>query len=247
MKKKLIAAAAVVVVMVGAVPAVSTQVRAATATNDQLIRDLRQLEVASIADAIEQLYGQQNHMHSSMRPLFPTKFAGPAVTVMMKKEEHKDGAPAAQGMLDAIDAAPVGSVYVMVLEDGENYAGVGGLMATAMRARGLVGAVIDGGVRDVPQVQRIQFPVFSRSIVPATLVNHYRFAGSNIPVVAGGVRVAANDIIVADMDGVVVVPRDKAEEVLKKAQELEGTEHNMYPFIEKFRSIREAVARFGRI
>jgi regulator of RNase E activity RraA len=246
MKTMLIAAAAAVV-MLGAAPAVPTQVRAATATNDQLIRDLRQLEVASIADAIEQLYGQQNHMHSSMRPLFPTKFAGPAVTVMMKKEEHKEGAPASQGMLDAIDAAPVGSVYVMVLEDGENYAGIGGLMATAMRARGLAGAVIDGGVRDVPQVQRIQFPVFSRSIVPSTTVNHYRFAGSNIPVVAGGVRVAANDIIVADMDGVVVVPRDKAEEVLKKAQELEGTEHNMYPFIEKFRSIREAVARFGRI
>ena len=245
--KKLVLAAAAAALMVGAVPAFSTQVMAAAATDEQLIRDLRHLEVASIADAIEQLYGTQNHMHSSMRPLFPTKFAGPAVTVFMKKEEHKEGAPASQGMLDAIDAAPAGAVYVMVLEDGENYAGIGGLMATAMRARGLAGAVIDGGVRDVPQVQRIQFPVFSRSIVPSTTVNHYRFAGANIPVMAGGVRVAVNDIIVADMDGVVVVPRDKAEEVLKKAQELESTEHTMYPFIEKFRSIREAVARFGRI
>ena len=55
----------------------------------------------------------------------------------MKKEEHKEGAPASQGMLDAIDAAPTGSVYVMVVPDGSDIAGIGGLMATAMRFRGL--------------------------------------------------------------------------------------------------------------
>ncbi len=60
-------------------------------------------------------------------------------------------------------------------------------------------------------------------------------------------RVAANDIIVADMDGVAMAPRDKAEAVLRKAQELENTEHSMIPFIEKYRSISEAVDQFGRI
>ena len=52
---------------------------------------LRLVEVASVADAMEQLYGQRGHMSHEMRPLMPTKFAGPAVTVMLKKEEHKDG------------------------------------------------------------------------------------------------------------------------------------------------------------
>jgi regulator of RNase E activity RraA len=97
--------------------------------------------------------------------LAPTKFAGLAVTVLLKKEEHKEGAKASQGMLDAIDASPAGSVYVMVLEDGENYAGIGGLMATAMKARGFAGAIIDGGVRDLPQIQKLQFPVFSRRTI----------------------------------------------------------------------------------
>src|SRR5262249_49789451 len=127
---------------------------------DPLVEGLRLVEVASVADAVEQLYGQRAHMGHQMRPLFTTKFAGPAVTVLMKKEEHKAGAPASQGMLDAIDAAPPGSVYVMVMPDGADFAGIGGLMATAMKVRGLAGAVIDAGLRDTPQIKRIQFPVF---------------------------------------------------------------------------------------
>lgn len=215
--------------------------------DEQIIDEFRRIEVASVADAMEQLYGLKNYMHSSMRPVTPSKFAGRAVTVMLKKEEHKEGAKASQGMLDVIDASPAGSVYVMVLEDGENYAGIGGLMATAMKSRGFAGAIIDGGVRDLPQIQKLQFPVFSRSVVPSTTINHYRFAGANIPVNCAGVRVEAGDIIVADLDGVAVVPQAKAAEVLKKAQELDNTEHMMIPFIEKFRSIKEAVDKFGRI
>ncbi len=205
------------------------------------------VEVASVSDAIEQLYGERAYMAHDMRPLSPTKFAGPAVTVQLKKEEHKDGAAASQGMLDAIDAAPAGSVYVMVVEDGADYAGIGGLMATAMKYRGFAGAVIDASVRDTPQIRRIQFPVFSRGIAPSTTINHYRVTGVNVPVVCAGVRVNPGDIVTADEDGVVVVPAARAAEVLKKAQELDDTEHRMYPFIEKFRSIKEAVKQFGRI
>jgi 4-hydroxy-4-methyl-2-oxoglutarate aldolase len=216
-------------------------------SGDPVIEGLRLVEVASVADAMEQLYGQRAYMSHDMRPLFITKFAGPAVTVLMKQEEHKEGAPASQGMLDAIDAAPAGSVYVMVLPDGVDFAGIGGLMATAMKYRGLAGAVVDASIRDTPQIKRLQFPVFSRGIAPSTTINHYRFAGANVPVMCAGVRVNPNDIIVADEDGVVVVPRAKAAEVLKKAQQLDDTEHQMLPFIEKFRSIKQAVEKFGRI
>jgi regulator of RNase E activity RraA len=216
-------------------------------SGDPLIEGFRLVEVASVADAYEQLYGQRAHMSHDMRPNFPAKFAGPAVTVQLKKQEHKEGGAASQGMLDAIDASPAGSVYVMQVEDGLDIAGIGGLMGTAMKFRGFAGAIIDGGLRDTPQLRRIQFPVFSRSIVPSTSVNHYRFAGMNIPVKCAGVTVNGGDIIVADEDGVVVVAKARAEAVLKRAQELDDTEHRMYPFIEKFKSIKEAVAKFGRI
>src|ERR1019366_6574285 len=214
---------------------------------DPLIEGLRNVEVASVADAIEQLYGQKAYMSHDMRPIAKTKFAGPAYTVLLKKEEHKEGSKASSGMLDAIDKAPAGSVYVMVLEDGLDIAGIGGLMATAMKYRGLSGAIIDGGVRDTPQIRKLQFPVFSRGVVPSTSINHYRFVGMNIPVTCAGVHVSPGDMVTADEDGVAVVPKAHAAEVLKKAQDLDNTEHSMLPFIEKYRSITEAVAKFGRI
>jgi regulator of RNase E activity RraA len=214
---------------------------------DPLIEGFRLVEVASVSDAMEQLYKQRAYMSHEMRALSTTKFAGPAVTVLLKKEEHQEGSKASEGMLDAIDNAKPGSVYVMVLEDGGDYAGIGALMATAMKVRGLAGAVIDGSVRDTPQIRRLQFPVYSRGVVPSTTINHYRFAGVNVPVMCAGVRVNGGDIVTADEDGVAVVPRAKAEEVLKRAQALDDTEHSMLPFIEKYKSIKEAVAKFGRI
>lgn len=219
----------------------------AQSSEPSVVESFRMVEVASVSDAMEQLYGQRAYMSHDMRPLTPTKFAGPAVTVMLKKEEHKEGSSASQGMLDAIDASPAGSVYVMVVEDGLDYAGIGGLMATAMKYRGFAGAVIDASVRDTPQIRKLQFPVFSRGVAPSTTINHYRVTGVNVPVTCAGVRVNPGDIITADEDGVAVVPIAKAPDVLKKSQELDDTEHRMLPFIEKFRSIKEAVRQFGRI
>ena len=212
-----------------------------------LIDGFRTVEVASVSDAMEQLYGQSAYMSHEMRPLSPTKFAGPAVTVQLKKEEHREGAAASKGMLDVIDSSPAGSVFVMVLENGADYAGIGGLMATAMKYRGFAGAVVDASVRDTPQIRKLQFPVFSRGVAPSTTINHYRVSGVNVPVMCAGVLVNPGDIVTADEDGVAVVPVAKAVEVLRKSQELDDTEHRMLPFIEKFRSINEAVRQFGRI
>ena len=120
-------------------------------------------------------------------------------------------------------------------------------MGTAMSARNFSGAVIDGGVRDVAYLQKIGFPVFGLGIVPSTSVGYYRFAGANIPVICDGVAVNAGDIIAADADGVVAVPRASAAEVLKVAQDMDFKEHSMYATIEKLKSIVEAVKQFGRL
>src|SRR2546423_376295 len=211
-----------------------------------LLEGFRHVEVASVSDALEQINGRKMYMSHRMRPLFPTKFAGFAVTVLLKKEANKDPA-ALSGMLAAIDSGAPNSVYVMVVEDGIDIAGMGGLMGTAMSARNFVGAVIDGGVRDTAYLQKFGFPFYTLGIVPSTSVTHYRFAGANIPVVCDGVAVNPGDIIVADADGVVVVPRASAAQVLALAQEMDFKEHSMYAWIEKLKSIQEAVKKFGRL
>lgn len=216
-------------------------------SDNNLLAEYRHVEVASVSDALEQLTGKRMYMSHRMHPLFTTKFAGYARTVLLKKDEGNTDPAALNGMLSAIDDAGADSVYVMKLEDGDDIAGMGGLMGTAMSARGYVGAVIDGGVRDVAYLRKIGFPVYATGVVPSTSVHHYRFAGSQIPIVCDGVNVNAGDIITADSDGVVVVPRAQAQQVLALAQQMDFKEHSMYAVIEQTKSILEAVKKFGRL
>jgi regulator of RNase E activity RraA len=184
------------------------------------------------------------YMSHRMQPLFPTKFAGYAITVELKKQE---GPEPLTGLLTAIDQGAPNSVYVMVVEDGANIAGIGGLMGTAMAARNFAGAVIDGGVRDTAYLRKIQFPVYALGIVPSSSMNHYRFAGANIPITCDGVPVNPHDLVVADSDGVVVVPQGQEAKVLAVAQGMDFKEHSMYAVIEKNKGIVEAVRVFGRL
>lgn len=218
-----------------------------TSSNDDLIAQFRRVEVASVSDALEQITGKRMYMTHHMQPIFTAKFAGYARTVELKKDEGNKDPGALNGMLEAIDQGSTDSVYVMVVEDGDDIAGMGGLMGTAMAARGYAGAVIDGGVRDVGYLRKIGFPVFATGVVPSTSVHHYRFAGSQIPVVCNRVPVNPGDIVTADSDGVVVVPKAQAQAVLTLAQQMDYKEHAMYPVIEQLRSIVQAVKKFGRL
>jgi regulator of RNase E activity RraA len=218
---------------------------AATTTPD-LLGGFRHVEVASVSDALEQITGKRMYMSHRMRPLFTSKFAGYALTVHLRKQENHDP-HALDGMIQAIDQGGPNSVWVMVVDDGADIAGMGGLMGTAMSARNYAGAVIDGGVRDVGYLQKIGFPVFAMGIVPSTSVGHYVFDGSNRPVICDDVLVHPGDIVVADSDGVAVVPRDQAQQVLTLAQDMDFKEHSMYSVIEKLKSLGEAIKQFGRL
>ena len=216
-------------------------------SDNDLIAGFRHVEVASVSDAIEQITGKRMYMSHRMQPIFTAKFAGYARTVQLKKDEGNKDPEALTGMLEAIDQGAADSVYVMALEDGADIAGMGGLMGTAMAARGYAGAVIDGGVRDVAYLRKIGFPVFATGIVPSTSVHHYRFAGAQIPLVCDGVAVNPGDIVVADSDGVAVVPKAQAQAVLSLAQQMDYKEHSMYAVIEQLKSIVQAVKKFGRL
>jgi regulator of RNase E activity RraA len=232
---------------VHAVRAQSGSASTPAGTDNELIAEFRRVEVASVSDALEQITGKRMYMSHRMQPIFTSKFAGFARTVQLKKDEGNKDPEALSGMLEAIDQGSTDSVYVMVVEDGEDIAGMGGLMGTAMASRGYAGAVIDGGVRDVAYLRKIGFPVFATGIVPSTSVHHYRFGGSQIPVTCNGVAVNPGDIVAADSDGVVVVPRSQAQAVLALAQQMDFKEHSMYAVIEQMKSIVAAVKKFGRL
>ena len=142
---------------------------------DPLIEGFRLVEVASVADAMEQLYGQRGYMSHDMRPLFKTKFAGPAVTVMMKKVEHKEGSSVSKACWMRSMPPPPGSVYVMVPRRRAGYSRDRRADGDGDEVSRPGGRGSRCGVRDLPQINRLQFPVFSRAIVPSTSVNHYKF------------------------------------------------------------------------
>jgi regulator of RNase E activity RraA len=238
---------ALVIVLISGLWFVMAQSSPAASSDKALIEGFRRVEVASVSDALEQLTRQRMYMSHHMQPIFTTKFAGFARTVQLKKDEGTNDPKALSGMLAAIDEGSENSVYVMAVEDGADIAGMGGLMGTAMAARGYSGAIIDGGVRDVAYLRKIGFPVYATGIVPSTSVHHYRFSGSQVPLKCDGVTVAPGDIVAADSDGVVIIPRAKAVEVLNLAQQMDFKEHSMYPVIEKLKSIQEAVKQFGRL
>jgi regulator of RNase E activity RraA len=153
-----------------------------------------------------------------------------------------------QHALDIIDAAPPGSVVVIGIEGDPNVAVWGGLMTAGSFARGLAGAVLDAGVRDIYEIRRdYDFPIISRSVSPGTTLGRYKTLGANVPIRCGGVDVNHGDIIVGDLDGVAVVPRSRAEEVLRIAQEIDRRELEQAKLIVAARSLKEGLAKYGRI
>jgi regulator of RNase E activity RraA len=146
-----------------------------------------------------------------------------------------------------IDNAKPGEVGVIVIENGLDVAALGGLMATDAQTRGMAGMVLDGGVRDVGEIRALGLPVYARSVIPSTTVGRFASVANHIPVECAGVTVKPGDIIVADEDGVVAVPQERAAEVLKRAQEIDARERKMVPLIKQYKSLQKVVAMFNRI
>jgi regulator of RNase E activity RraA len=212
-----------------------------------LVEGFRGVTTASVADAVDRVVKHPGFMTHEIKPIFPAKIVGPAVTVL---EGRSLASQPPIHALQVIDAAPPGVVLVIGMEDPEGSRDVacfGGLMATAADVRRLGGAVLDAGCRDVEEIRQMGFPVFARTVTPSTTVGRYATLDRDVPVVCGGVQVRPGDLIVGDTDGVVVVPRAAADEVLKVARDIEETERRMAEAIRRSGSILKALDEFTRI
>jgi 4-hydroxy-4-methyl-2-oxoglutarate aldolase len=181
--------------------------------------------------------------------MVPGKVVGRAATALVKPAAAEQAAPAlaVKHSVEMIDAAAPGDVGVIVMEGSLDVAAIGGLMATAARARGMAGMVLDGAVRDVGEIRALGLPVYARSVSPATAVGRYASVAKQLEVTCGGIAIKPGDIIVAGEDGVVAVPQEKAAQVLERAQSIDAREIKMVPFIKRHRSLQKVVELFNRI
>lgn len=215
--------------------------------SDNIINQFKKIATASVADAVEQVTGKRGYMEGAIKPrITEANVVGPAVTVLEVPTDEK--LPPAHA-LQAIDEANDGDVLVIGLEDEKKDVAVwGGLMTAGAVVNGLAGAILDAGVRDVTEIKRdFGFQVFSRSICPGTTVGRFKTEALNVPVVCGGISVNPGDLVVGDLDGVVVVPKDSVEEVLTGALDIEAREAEQTKLIKAERSLRKGLEKYNRI
>ena len=212
----------------------------------EVIEGFTKVATASVADAVDKIAGKRGYMDHEIKPrISEKKVIGPAVTILEGPTE--EFLPPAHA-LDAIDESPPGSVIVIGINGERNVAVWGGLMTAGAEVNGLAGAILDGGVRDVIEIRRDSgFQVFARSVSPGTTLGRFKTLDSNIPVVCGGITVHPGDLIVADLDGVVVVPHVHVQAVLEMATEIEQREAEQAKLIREAKSLREGLAKYNRI
>lgn len=212
----------------------------------EVIEGFKKVATASVADAVDKIAGQRGYMDHAIKPrINDKKVVGPAVTV--KEGPTAEFVPPTHA-LDAIDESAAGSVIVIDIDGEADVAVWGGLMAAGAEVNRLAGAVLDGGVRDVTEIRRDSgFQVFARSVSPGTTLGRFKTLASNVPVLCGGIRVNPGDLIVGDLDGVVVVPRKHVAAVLEMATEIENREAEQARLIRETGSLREGLAKYGRI
>jgi regulator of RNase E activity RraA len=187
----------------------------------QLVEKLGQFPTTILSDAMEKC----QTMHSEIKPVYPIeRISGPAITARSIVADYLT--PVA-----AIDYTQPGDIIVIDVKGYKDAAIWGDLAAKSCQLQNVAGVIIDGAVRDSDGIRKTGVPHFSRAITP-NAGDASVLGDINVPIQCAGVVVNPGDIIVADNDGVVVVPKDKAAAILEKAKAQIAAEKQLYDLME---------------
>lgn len=213
---------------------------------DDLPRRFSRIYTAAITDVLDELGLPRQTLPSTLQPLAADmRLAGYAFTARGRayRGAPREREATLRKFLAMLGAAPTDSVLVLAANDNVA-AHFGELSAEALRARGVRGAVVDGATRDAAAIARLRFPTFVRYRTPQDSVPRWRASDWGQPVTIGGVRVSLGDVIVGDLDGVVVVPRRVAHDVLVRCERLVGTENKVRTAVKRGMTPLEAYDKF---
>jgi regulator of RNase E activity RraA len=219
----------------------------ATQRTDNLPRRFARVPTAVVTDVMDEMGLQRQTLPSAIQPLTPDmRLAGYAFTARgrARRGTPRDRDATLRRFLAMLGAVPADSVLVLATNDSVA-AHFGELSAEWFRARRVRGAIIDGGTRDAATLARMRFPTFARYRSPQDSVPRWRVNDWGQPVIIGGVRIALGDVVTADLDGVVVVPRRVAAEVVARCEKLVGTENAVRKAVRRGLTPQAAYEKFG--
>lgn len=199
----------------------------------------------AVFDALRELKVQNCVLPSSIRPLDPAqRVAGQAFTVEGHVRHDLDAHESLLRWTEFLSAAPRDSVVVCQPND-STLAHMGELSSETLHYRGVRGYVVDGGTRDSDFVLKIGFPVFCRYQTPQDIVGRWSPTALGAPITIGSVSIETGDYIFGDIDGVVVIPKQMAEIVVRRVEQVMSTENLVRKAILEGKDPKDAYLEYG--
>ena len=209
------------------------------------LKVLGEAPVAVVSDALDRLGRRDQVLDLGIRPLWPeARLAGVAVPVVIVADTSEPELPY-DGELTALDSLRPGDVPLLAVEPGVRCASWGELFSCAAIGRGAAGVIIDGFARDAAEIQALGFPAFARGLSPLDTFARAVVTGIDVEARVGGVDVRPGDLVVGDVDGIVVVPHEMADDVAEAVATKHRLEGNAREDLLAGMSIREVWIKYG--
>lgn len=205
------------------------------------------LRVPAVCDILDDLGYRDRAMHHRLRPLDAgqSNFVGRARTFRWMETDYVVEADPYGLEIDAMDSLSPGDVAIHSSDPSHTNAPWGELMTTLAKRNGAVGCICDGLIRDCQQIVSIDFPVFHVGIRPVDSKGRGRVMAYDVPIRCGDVLVRPQELVFADFDGIVVIPREVEDQALSLAAEKIGKENATRRELLKGRSLRDVFNEFG--